>query len=83
MMKATSVDGVYTADPKVDPTATRFDTITYEECIARDLKVMDQTAFTLCKDNKKRIMVFDMHKPGNITRALLGETIGTMIYVQE
>lgn len=79
VMKATSVDGVYTADPKLDPAATRFDTISYEECIARNLKVMDQTAFTLCKDNRKPIMVFDMHRSGNITRALLGETIGTVI----
>ena len=79
VMKATSVDGVYTADPKKDPSATRFDTISYEECIRRQLQVMDQTAFTLCKDNKKPIMVFDMHQPGNITRALLGEKIGTII----
>lgn len=79
VMKATSVDGVYTADPKTDPTATRFDAISYEECISRELKVMDQTAFTLCKDNAKPIMVFDMHQPGNITRALLGEQIGTII----
>lgn len=79
VMKATSVDGVYTADPKKDPSATRFDTISYEECIRRQLQVMDQTAFTLCKDNKKPIMVFDMHQPGNITRALLGEEIGTII----
>ena len=79
VMKATSVDGVYTADPKVDPSATRFDTISYEECISRNLKVMDQTAFTLCRDNRKPIVVFDMHQKGNITRALLGERIGTVI----
>lgn len=79
VMKATSVDGVYSADPKVDSTATRFDSISYEECIARELKVMDQTAFTLCKDNRKPIMVFDMHREGNITRALLGEKIGSII----
>ncbi len=79
VMKATSVDGVYTADPKVDSTATRFDTISYEECISRNLKVMDQTAFTLCRENKKPIVVFDMHQEGNITRALLGERIGTII----
>ncbi len=79
VMKATSVDGVYTADPKVDPSATRFDTISYEECISRNLKVMDQTAFTLCRENKKPIVVFDMHQEGNITRALLGERIGTII----
>ena len=79
VLKATSVDGVYTADPKKDPSATRFDAISYQECIERNLKVMDQTAFTLCKDNHKPIMVFDMHKSGNITRALLGERIGTII----
>ncbi len=79
VMKATSVDGVYTADPKTHPDATRFDAISYEECIQRDLKVMDQTAFTLCRDNAKPIVVFDMHRPGNITRALLGERIGTII----
>ena len=79
VMKATSVDGVYTADPKTDLSAVRFDTISYEECINRELKVMDQTAFTLCKDNNKPIIVFDMHEPGNITRALLGERIGTIV----
>ena len=66
VLKATSVDGVYTADPKTDPTATRFDTISYQECIQRNLKVMDQTAFTLCKDNHKPIMVFDMHQSSTI-----------------
>ncbi len=79
VMKATSVDGVYDADPKKVPTASRFDTISFEECLSRNLKVMDSTAFTLCKDNKKPIVVFDMHEPGNITRALLGERIGTII----
>lgn len=79
VMKATSVDGVYDADPKTNPDAKRFDTISYEECIARDLKVMDSTAFSLCRDNKKPIIVFDMHEPGNITRALLGDPIGTVI----
>lgn len=79
VMKATSVDGVYDADPKAVPTAKRFDKISYDECIARELKVMDATAFSLCRDNKKPIIVFDMHEPGNITRALLGEAIGTVI----
>ena len=59
--------------------AKRFDTISYQECLERQLKVMDSTAFTLCMDNKKPIIVFDMHTPGNITRALLGEPIGTTI----
>ena len=79
VMKATSVDGVYDADPKKGSGAKRFDTISYQECLERQLKVMDSTAFTLCMDNKKPIIVFDMHTPGNITRALLGEPIGTTI----
>lgn len=79
VMKATSVDGVYDADPKKVPTAHRFDQISYQECLTRQLKVMDATAFSLCMDNKKPIMVFDMRKEGNITRALSGEVIGTII----
>ena len=79
VMKATSVDGVYDADPKKVSGAKRFDSISYQECLERQLKVMDPTAFTLCMDNKKPIIVFDMHTPGNITRALLGEPIGTTI----
>lgn len=79
VMKATSVDGVYSADPKKDPSAKRYDTISFQDCIAQELKVMDSTAFTLCMDNKKPIIVFDMHASGNITRALLGERIGTII----
>ncbi|MFQ7534546.1 MAG: UMP kinase [Akkermansia muciniphila] len=79
VMKATSVDGVYDADPKKVSGAKRFATISAQECPERQLKVMDSTAFTLCMDNKKPIIVFDMHTPGNITRALLGEPIGTTI----
>lgn len=79
VMKATSVDGVYDDDPKKNPNAKRFDAITYQECISRELKVMDSTAFTLCMDNKKPIIVFDMHEPNNITKALLGAQIGTVI----
>lgn len=79
VMKATSVDGVYDADPKKVPGAKRFDHISYQECLSRQLKVMDATAFSLCMDNKKPIMVFDMRKEGNITRALSGEIIGTII----
>lgn len=79
VMKATSVDGVYDADPKKFPDAKRFDTISFQECISRQLQVMDSTSFTLCMDNKKPIIVFDMHAEGNITRALLGESIGTTI----
>ena len=79
VMKATSVDGVYDADPKKVSGAKRFDSISYQECLERQLKVMASTAFPLCMDNKKPIIVFDMHTPGNITRALLGEPIGTTI----
>lgn len=79
VMKATSVDGVYDSDPKKNPDAKRFDQISYQECLNRQLKVMDATAFSLCMDNKKPIMVFDMRKEGNITRALSGEVIGTII----
>ena len=79
VMKATSVYGVYYADPQKVSDAKRVDTITYQESLERQLKVMDSTAFTLCMDNKKPIIVFDMHTPGNITRALLGEPIGTTI----
>ena len=74
-----SASGVYDADPKKVSGAKRFDSISYQECLERQLKVMDSTAFTLCMDNKKPIIVFDMHTPGNITRALLGEPIGTTI----
>ena len=79
VMKATSVDGVYDSDPKKNPHAKRFEEISYQECLEKQLKVMDTTAFSLCMDNKKPIMVFDMRAPGNITRALLGEVIGTII----
>lgn len=79
VMKATSVDGVYDADPKTTPDAKKFDTISYEECISRNLKVMDSTAFSLCRDNGKPIIVFNMHSCGNITKALQGERIGTII----
>jgi len=80
VMKATSVDGVYDADPKHNPDAKRFDSITFSECLRLQLKVMDATSFTLCMDNHKNIYVFDMRKPGNITRALRGEPIGTIIH---
>jgi uridylate kinase len=73
------VDGVYSADPKRDPTASRFDEIGFMEVIARDLRVMDLTAITLCKDNSLPILVFDVMVPGNIGRALSGDPIGTLI----
>lgn len=79
ILKATMVDGVYTADPKTDPTATRYETITFQECISQRLKVMDSTAFSLCMDNNIPIIVFDLGENGNIERALRGEDLGTMV----
>lgn len=73
------VDGVYSADPKTDPTATRFDHLTYQEALQKELKVMDATAFSLCMDNHLNTRVFGMSEPGNVTSALLGETIGTLV----
>jgi uridylate kinase len=73
------VDGVYTADPKLDKDATRFDEIPFMEVVAKGLRVMDLTAITFCSDNGLPIVVFDLMRPGNIRRALLGEPIGTLI----
>ena len=80
MFKGTRVDGVYTADPEKDPTATKFDKITFDEVYNRDLKVMDMTAFTLCKENGLDIIVFDMDTVGNLAKVLNGENIGTLVY---
>ncbi len=79
MFKGTRVDGVYTADPEKDPTATKFDKITFDEVYNRDLKVMDMTAFTLCKENGLDIIVFDMDTVGNLAKVLAGEKIGTLV----
>ena len=79
MFKGTRVDGVYTADPEKDPTATKFDKITFDEVYNRDLKVMDMTAFTLCKENGLDIIVFDMDTVGNLAKVLNGENIGTLV----
>lgn len=73
------VDGVYTADPRKDPAATKLDEVTFDEAIARDLRVMDPTAFTMCRENEIPILVFDVMTPGNLMRALAGERIGTLI----
>lgn len=80
MLKGTRVDGVYTADPEKDPTAKKFDKITYDEVLARGLKVMDITATAMCKENKLPIIVFDMDTPGNLQKVLEGENIGTFVY---
>lgn len=73
------VDGVYTADPRTDPSATRLEHLTFDEALQRDLKVMDATAFSLCRDNAMAMRVFGMSERGNVTRALRGESIGTLV----
>ena len=80
MLKGTRVDGIYTADPEKDPTATKFDDITYDEVISRGLKVMDITATAMCRENKLPIYVFNMDKVGNLKRVLDGEEIGTFVH---
>lgn len=80
MFKGTRVDGIYTADPEKDPTATKFDRITYDEVYRRGLRVMDLTATALCMENNLPIVVFDMDTPGNLARVLAGENIGTTVY---
>ena len=79
MLKGTRVDGIYTADPEKDPTATKFNHITYDEAYQRNLKVMDMTAFTMCKENNMPMYVFDMNKKGNLLKVLRGEEIGTLV----
>ena len=79
MLKGTRVDGIYTADPERDPTATKFETITYDEIYARNLRIMDLTATTLCRENKLPIYVFNMDKDGNLLRVINGEPIGTLV----
>ncbi|MBQ1725708.1 MAG: UMP kinase [Muribaculaceae bacterium] len=80
MLKGTRVDGIYTADPEKDPTATRFDRISYDEIYSRGLKVMDMTATVMCRDNHLPIHVFNMDTVGNLRRVLAGEPIGTVVY---
>jgi len=79
ILKATKVDGIYTADPQRDPTATRYDRITYTQALTERLAVMDSTAFSLCMDNRVPIVVFDMMRPDNIRRIVLGEAVGTLV----
>lgn len=80
MLKGTRVDGVYTADPEKDPTATKFDSISYDEVLSRNLKVMDLTATVMCRDNKLPIVVFNMDVVGNLKRVMTGESIGTYVH---
>jgi uridylate kinase len=79
ILKGTRVNGIYTADPEKDPTATKYDTISFKECIDKNLKIMDMTAFTLCMENNLPIIVFDMNQEGNLKRLILGEQIGTLV----
>ena len=81
VLKATKVDGVYTADPKKDPSATRYNTITFDEAMARQLEVMDATAFALCRDQNLPIKVFSIFKPGALRRVVLGEDEGTLVHL--
>ena len=80
LLKGTRVDGVYTADPEKDPTAVRYDELSFDEAISRHLKVMDQTAFALCSEGDMPIIVFDMNENGNLTRLLAGEKVGTLVH---
>jgi uridylate kinase len=79
VLKGTRVDGIYTADPEKDKNATKYDTITFDEVFAKGLEVMDMTAFTLCKENKLPIIVFDMNKEGNLKSLMNGEKVGTLV----
>jgi uridylate kinase len=79
ILKGTKVDGIYTADPMVDPAATKFDEISYLKVLERGLKVMDATAISLCMDNKLPIVVFNLRTPGNLRRVIAGDPIGTKV----
>ena len=81
LLKGTRVDGVYTADPEKDPTAVRYEELTFDEALSKHLKVMDQTAFALCSEGNMPIIVFDMNATGNLTRLLHGEKVGTLVHV--
>lgn len=80
VLKGTRVDGIYSADPEKDPTATRFSTLTFDEVYQKGLKIMDMTAFTLCHENELPIIVFDMDTPGNLLKVLKGEEVGTLVH---
>lgn len=80
VLKGTRVDGIYTADPEKYPDATRYDDISFKEVYEKGLKVMDMTAFTLCEENNLPIIVFDMNKPGNLTKLVEGESVGTLVH---
>jgi uridylate kinase len=79
ILKGTRVDGIYTADPEKDPTATKYDVISFDDAYGKGLKVMDMTAFTLCKENNLPIIVFDMDTPRNLKKLLEGAQVGTIV----
>ena len=79
ILKGTRVDGIYSADPEKNPNAAKYDQISFNECISKNLRVMDMTAFTLCMENDLPIVVFDMNKPGNLRRVVTGEKVGTLV----
>jgi uridylate kinase len=79
ILKGTRVDGIYSADPEKDPTATKYSVISFQECISKNLKVMDMTAFTLCMENNLPIIVFDMNKPNNLVQVVCGSKVGTLV----
>jgi uridylate kinase len=79
ILKGTRVNGIYSADPEKDPTAVKYDNITFRECIDKNLKIMDMTAFTLCMENKLPIIVFDMNAEGTLKRLVCGEKVGTLV----
>jgi uridylate kinase len=79
ILKGTRVDGVYDADPEKNPNAKKFETISFQDCISKNLKVMDMTAFTLCMENKLPIIVFDMNQPGNLVKLVKGDAVGTLV----
>ncbi len=79
ILKGTRVDGIYSSDPEKDPTAKKFNVITFQECISKNLRVMDMTAFTLCMENNLPIIVFDMNKPGNLLKVVTGDKVGTLV----
>ena len=79
ILKGTRVDGIYTADPEKDPTATKYDTLSFADAISKNLKIMDMTAFTLCRENNLPIIVFDMNTPGNLLKVIQGQNVGTIV----
>jgi uridylate kinase len=81
VLKGTRVDGIYSADPEKDPTAERYENITFQDVFEKNLNVMDMTAFTLCRENELPIIVFDMNKPGNLRRVTQGESVGTLVSI--